>query len=99
MSCISSFCCWRCCGRAAADAHGMFSVQTLWAENLLVNKVSCTCPRTTLNVLKEKLLVAQSHLTLQPMDCSPPGFSVHGILQAEEWVAIPFSRGSSQPRD
>ena len=36
-----------------------------------------------------------------PMDCSPPGFSVHGILQARtlEWVAIPFSRGSSQPRD
>ena len=32
-----------------------------------------------------------------PMDCSPPGFSVHGIRQARilEWVAIPFSRGSS----
>ena len=36
-----------------------------------------------------------------PMDCSPPGSSVHGILQARilEWVAIPFSRGSSTPRD
>ena len=36
-----------------------------------------------------------------PMDCSLPGSSVHGILQARilEWVAIPFSRGSSQPRD
>ena len=35
------------------------------------------------------------------MDCSPPGSSVHGILQARtlEWVSIPFSRGSSQPRD
>ena len=35
------------------------------------------------------------------MDCSPPGSSVHGILQARilEWVAIPFSRGSCQPRD
>ena len=35
------------------------------------------------------------------MDCSPPGSSVHEILQARilEWVAIPFSRGSSQPRD
>ena len=31
------------------------------------------------------------------MDCSPPGSSVHGIFQ--EWVAISFSRGSSQPRD
>ena len=36
-----------------------------------------------------------------PVDCSPPGSSVHGILQARilEWVAIPSSRGSSQPRD
>ena len=35
-----------------------------------------------------------------PMDCSPPGFSVHGILQARvlEWVAIASSKGSSQPR-
>ena len=36
-----------------------------------------------------------------PMDCSPPGSSVHGILQARilEWVAISYSRGSSQPMD
>ena len=35
------------------------------------------------------------------MDCSLSGFSVHGVLQARilEWVAIPFSRGSSLPRD
>ena len=35
------------------------------------------------------------------MDCSPPGSSVHGILQPRilEWVAISFSRGSSRPRD
>ena len=47
-------------------------------------------------------LVAQSCLTLcNPMDCSPPGSSHHGILQARilEWVVMPFSRGSSQPRD
>ena len=46
--------------------------------------------------------VAQSYPTLcDPMDCSLPGFSVHGILQARilEWVTISFSRGSSQPRD
>ena len=43
-----------------------------------------------------------SFLTLcDPMDCSLLGSSVHGILQARilEWVAIPFSRGSSRPRD
>ena len=35
------------------------------------------------------------------MDCSPPGSSVHGILQARilEWIAIPFSRGYCQPRN
>ena len=41
----------------------------------------------------EKMLVAQLCPTLSdPMDCSPPGSSVHGILQAEivEWVAIPY---------
>ena len=46
--------------------------------------------------------VAQSCPTLcNPMDCSPPGSSVPGILQARVlgWVAIPFSRGSSPPRD
>ena len=46
-------------------------------------------------------LVAQSRLTLfDPVDCSPPDSSVHGISQARilEWVAISFSRGSSQPR-
>ena len=44
------------------------------------------------------VLVAQSCLTLcDPMDHSPPGSSVHGILQARilEWVTIPFSRASS----
>ena len=47
-------------------------------------------------------LVTQSCLTLyDPMDCSPTGSSIHGISQARilEWVALPFSRGSSQPRD
>ena len=36
-----------------------------------------------------------------PMDCGPPGSSVHGVLQASvlEWVAMPFSRGSTLPRD
>ena len=50
----------------------------------------------------KEMLVAQLCPTLcNPMDWSPPGFSVHGILQARilEWVSIPFSRGSSPPRD
>ena len=53
-------------------------------------------------IIQSKLLVAQLCSTLcDPTDCSLPGSSVHGILQARtaEWVVILFSRGSSQPRD
>ena len=49
-----------------------------------------------------KMLITQSCLVLfDPMDYSPLGSSVHGILQARilEWIAIPSSRGSSQPKD
>ena len=52
------------------------------------------------SVKRVKVLVVQSCLTpCDPMDCSPPGSSVHGILQARKlvWVAIPISRESSQP--
>ena len=50
---------------------------------------------------ENRVLVTQSGPTLyDPMDCSPPGSSVHGILQARilKWVAIPFFRGSSDPK-
>ena len=48
------------------------------------------------------VLITQSCPTLyEPVDWGPPGSSGHGILQASilEWVAMPFSRGSSWPRD
>ena len=50
---------------------------------------------------KVKVLVLSRVWFCDPMDCSPLGSSVNGILQARilEWVAIPFSRGSSWPRD
>ena len=60
------------------------------------------CLGSCLYCLESESEVAQSCPTLcNPMDCSLPGFSVHGIFQARvlEWVAISFSRGSSQPRD
>jgi len=50
--------------------------------------------------MKVKVLVTQLCLTLcDLMDCSPPGFSVHGILQATvlEWVAISFSMDLLHP--
>ena len=60
------------------------------------------CLRMDAPNAKPQVLVIQSCPILwDPMDCSPPGSSVHGILQPRilEWVAMPFSRGSSQPRD
>ena len=48
------------------------------------------------------VLVTQLCPTLcDPLDCSPPGSSIHGIFWARmlEWVAIAFSRGSSQHKD
>ena len=54
------------------------------------------------SVLPVRARSLQSCLTLcNLLDCSPPGSSVHGVLQARilEWVVMPSSRGSSQPRD
>ena len=52
--------------------------------------------------LKLKVLVTQSRPVLcDPMNCGSPGSSVLGVVQARilEWMAIPFPRESSQPRD
>ena len=70
----------------------------MWLENsdAKVFCVVCVCAGGVL--LSTLCLVAQSCLTLcNLMDCSPPGFSVPGILQARllEWIAISSSRGSS----
>ena len=49
---------------------------------------------------KESEMAQSSPTFCNPIDCSLPGSSVHGIFQAVvlEWIAISFSRGSSQPR-
>ena len=64
---------------------------------LLMNMQSCIS-----YIIMAGCSVAQSCLTLcDPMDCSLPGFSVHGISQARvlKWAALSSSRGSSWPRD
>ena len=65
---------------------GLQRVRHDWATNTWICKVNSTRLCLTLS---------------DAMDCSLPGSSVHWILQERilEWVAIPFSRGSSQPRD
>ena len=69
-------------------------------QHLLGHRKSKRVPEKYLKESESE--VAQSCQTLcDPMDCSLPGSSVHGIFQATilEWAAISFSRGSSQPRD
>ena len=61
--------------------------------NIQITKIMASVPNSE---------VSQSCLTLcEPVDCSLPGSSIHGIFQAIvlEWIAISFSRGSSRPRD
>ena len=54
--------------------------------------ILCVCPAKSFQLCPT---------VCKPMDCSSPGSSAHGTLQARilEWVAIPFSSGSSWPRD
>ena len=74
----------------------LFSLSKSLISVLLQLVIHCQC----FNSLK--VLITQMCPTLcDPMDCSPPGSSVHGTFQARilEWIAISFSRGSSQPKD
>ena len=63
----------------------------LFSQVLICMSCSCCCAFQSLSCVQ----------LCDPMDCGSPGSSVHGILQARilEWVAIPFCRGSSPPRD
>ena len=67
------------------------------------SKVVCVCVCVCVCVMEDVVVQSLSHVQLfcDLMDCSLPGSSVHGIIQARilEWVARPSSRGSSQPRD
>ena len=103
---------YKCTGSSLSipvDGHLGFSISWLlcWNEHsgTCIFELLCSldvCPEVRLldHVVCAKSL--QSYLTLcYPVDCSPRGSSVHGILQARilEWVAMPFSRGCSWSRD
>ena len=76
-----------------------------WQPDFIDFKTRCisykiNVPMFSIQFMKVKVLVTQLRPTLcNPMDCSPPRSSGYGILQARilEWVAIPYSRGSSRP--
>ena len=77
----------------------LHSCPTLRPHRLQHARLPCPSPSPGACMPAKSL---QSCLTLcDPMDCSPPGSSVPGIFQARilGWVAMPSSRGSSQPRD
>ena len=70
--------------------------------SVVQRRYSFETDRTMINISPVHAKSLQSCQALcNPMDCRPPSSSVHRILQARrlEWVAIPFSRISSQPRD
>ena len=79
----------------------LFILMTTWWPELcsLSSRLSITAK--TVQYLKCVLLAQSCPMLCDPLDCSPPGSSVHEIFQARilEWVAISFSRGSSLPRD
>ena len=83
-----------------AIVHFVQSPILFRVSNFFFNLWTCHLSAYYTSVLT--CLVSQSCLTLwDPIDCSPPGSSVHGILQARilEWVSMLSSRGSFQPRD
>ena len=85
--------------RALVSAHQILIIQLPPPTFQKVSDLRFFPPAHLMSLaFPQVVLVAQSCPTLcNPMDCSPPGSSVRGILQARvlEWVAIPFSRAAS----
>ena len=96
--------------RHNTPAPGLVTSVVLWPIGGLVipddgkqsrNMHPSTSRTASLSFLKPLCLDMFSRFVMNHLKMSPPSSSVHGILQARilEWVAIPFSRGSSRPRD
>ena len=71
-------------------------------EGKSLHQTFCLIINSDMSVYTEKVIRSVVPLQVMsdfcdPMECSPPGFSVHGVFQARalEWVAISFARGSS----
>ena len=89
------------CSPPACSVHGILQARVL---EQVASPFSCPMPPFKMG-LNGKGTSIGLYLTVcsvmsdscDPMDCGPPGFSVHGLLQARilEWVAISYSRGSS----
>ena len=95
---------WRVCGAGFTPVavRGSRGMEVKSSESTFCSSLMPAHALLYLGRAFHCVLATQACLTLcDPMDCSPPGSSVHGILQARilEWVTISFSRGSSWPRD
>ena len=98
----SSFRIWNSSTGIPSPPLALFLVMLSKAHLISHSRMSGSRCMITPWLWKKESEVSQSCPTLcGPVDCSLPGSSGHGILQARglEWVAISFSRGSSQPRD
>ena len=78
----------------ARNVYSSIRLSLFLFTSLYLSQCTCAC-----SVVSDSLRTPATRPP--PMDCSPPGSFVHGILQARipKWVVICFSRGSSQPRD
>ena len=90
--------------REASITETCINIRTQkYSLGILPNSDSAWCPAPSLDMWFTFFCVCVLRVSdsLHPMDCSPPGFSVHGIFQARilDWVAVPSSRGSSPPRN
>ena len=89
--------CMNCITATYFIAKGWCLLISIYLSRYFLNGQKCM-----MKLINRKVLVIQLHPTLcNPMDCSLPGSSVCGILQARilEWVAVFFSKESSQPID
>ena len=90
------------CFLSHLNPHLLFIQSLIHSIARPVNTYWADMQYSSLKPVKVRVLVTKSCLALcNSMDCSPPGSSIHGILQARilEWGVISFSRGSSWPRD
>ena len=95
---------WQCrfnsCNKCTTQMGGVDNGQSLhiWGQEVFL--LSLYIFTFAIN-LKIMLIIQSCSTHCIPWDCSPPGFSFHGILQVRilQWVAIPFSTETSKPRD
>ena len=94
----------RCFSKSTFKSYKGESVIVTWLQRAAKERWLSSCSAYRLEKSESvscSVSCSESPTLCNSMDCSPPGSSVHGILQTRilKWVAIPFSRGSSWPQD